>query len=82
MDQSAGVEWSTRVGLLGGGGQGRSAGVEWSSWSVHFSMYMHKVLWSGVSQDSTECFLGVVEHGSNSTQSALCQSLGFDSGPS
>ena len=56
--------------------------MEWSSWSVHFSMYMHKVLWSGVSQDSTECFLGVVEHGSNSTQSALCQSLGFDSGPS
>jgi hypothetical protein len=46
------------------------------------SMYMHGVLWSGVSQDSTECFLGVVEHDSNSTQSALCQSLGFDSGPS
>jgi hypothetical protein len=76
------VEWGARVGRLGGDCQDRSAGVGWSSWSVQFSMYMHGVQWSGVSQDSIEWFVGVVEHDSNSTQSVLCWSVGCDSVPS
>jgi hypothetical protein len=35
------VEWSARVGLLGGSGQDRSAGVEWSSWSGCISEHVH-----------------------------------------